>query len=155
VLNLIERSVERRRFTGTGRAGHQHHAVRLADKFAELLQIVRIEADNFQIQLAERFVNLLFVENTDDTVFAVNCRHDGDTEVNFAPFDKNSETPVLRHTTFGNVEFGHDLDTLNNGLVMGNINRVGGAIEGAVNAVFHHDIGIARFDVNVRGAALQ
>src|SRR6185503_12893925 len=41
VLDLVQRAVERGRFTRTRRPGHQHHAVRLCDELAELFQILR------------------------------------------------------------------------------------------------------------------
>ena len=81
VPNLVQRSVERSRFSRTRRAGHEHHAVRLENEPAESGEQVRIEPDNFKLQVLEAFVDLLLVENSDDRVFPVNRRHDRHTKI--------------------------------------------------------------------------
>ena len=51
-LDLRERGVERRRLAAAGRAGDEHHAVRLADVLAEALQLRLGEAEDVEAQLA-------------------------------------------------------------------------------------------------------
>src|SRR5436190_9262621 len=61
VADFIQRRVQRRRLTGTGRSRHQNHAVRLSDVTAKLSQVIRIETDYVQIQVAKLFVDLFLV----------------------------------------------------------------------------------------------
>src|SRR6185295_5849178 len=98
-------------------------AVRFGDELAKLLQVLRREADDIEIQVAELFVDLLFVENTYDAVFTVHRRHNRYAEVDLATAQHDAEAAVLRHAALGDVEFRHDLDALNDRLVVGNVNR--------------------------------
>ena len=80
-LDLRQRRVERRRLAAAGRAGDQHHAVRLGDVLAEPPQLVLREAEDVEPQLAELLADRFLVEDTDDRVLAVHARHDRDAEV--------------------------------------------------------------------------
>ena len=50
VSDFVERRIERRRLTGTGRPGYQHHAVRLSNVTAKLsadrLRQIRLHQDS-------------------------------------------------------------------------------------------------------------
>src|ERR1044072_2505418 len=121
VSDLVERGVERRGLSRSGWAGNEDHAVRLCDVTSKLAQVVFREPDDVQIQVAKLFVDLFFVENTNDSVFAVNRRHDRNAEVDVATFITNTETTVLWYATLGDVEFGHDLDTRDQRLVISKV----------------------------------
>ena len=42
----------------------------------KLSKIVRIESNHVQIEVAKSFIDLFFIENTNNSVFAVDSRHD-------------------------------------------------------------------------------
>src|SRR6185369_3255839 len=104
VSDLVERGVERRGLSRSGWTGNEDHAVRLCDITTKLAQVVFSETHDVQIQVFKLFVDLFFVENTNDRVFAVNRRHDRNAEVDVASFITNAETAVLRHATLSDVE---------------------------------------------------
>src|SRR5262249_16060692 len=110
-LDLIQRRVKRSRFTGTGRAGYQHHAVRLLDIATEFLEVFVAKADYIQGQLVEFFADRLFVEDAEHSVFAVDRRHDGDTVVDGTCVVADTEAAVLRYTALRVVQLRHHLDT--------------------------------------------
>src|SRR5262249_21625838 len=111
VSNFVERCVQRRRFTRSGRTRHEHHAVWFSDVATKLSQVVRIEPDDIEVEILERLVDLFFVEDTNHRVFAVHGRHDRNAKVDVAGFVAYAEATVLRHATLGDVEFRHYLDT--------------------------------------------
>src|SRR5581483_2484042 len=154
-LNLGERGIERRRLAGAGGAGDEHHAVRLLDELAELQQHVFVEAEDVEPQILELGVHRLLVENTDDGVFAVRGGDDRDAEVDRASRDPQLEAAVLGDALLGDVELGHDLDTADDRRVMAFVDRLERFVEHAVDAVLDDDFVVARFDVNVRCAALD
>ena len=82
-------------------------------------------------------------------------RHDRNAEVNVTPFVAHAEPAILRHAALGNVEFRHDLDARDQGLVVGEIDGIDFLIQRAVDAVLDLHFGVARFDVNVGGARLH
>ena len=83
------------------------------------------------------------------------CRHDRNTKVHVSSFVTNPKAAVLRHTTFGDIQFRHHLDARDQCLVISQIDRIHLLIQRTVNAVFHLDFGIACFDVNVGSARLH
>ena len=101
------------------------------------------------------FVDLFFVENTNDRVFAVNRRHDRNTEVDVASFVTNAETAVLRHATLGDVELRHDLDTRDQRLVISEIDRIDFRVERAVDSILDLHFRVASLDVNIGSARLH
>src|SRR5258705_13311386 len=103
VADLIQSRIEGGRFARAGRPGHQHHAVRLSDIAAKLAQVFFSKANDIQIQVAELFVDLLFVENTNNRILAVNGGHDRDAEVYVTALVANSETTVLRHAPLSDI----------------------------------------------------
>src|SRR5262249_31542262 len=119
------------------------------------LQVLRRESDNVQIQFSKGLVDLFLVENTNDYVLAVNRRHDRHAEIDLSAANHYSESSVLRYAALDNVQLRHDLDALNDGLVMGDVYRVCRAIERAVNSVFDHHVRVARFYVNIRSSPFE
>src|SRR6185369_3228038 len=101
--------------------------------------------------LAHRF----FVEYAEHGVFTVNRRHNRYAEVDGTRVIAHAEASVLRNATLGNVQFGHDLDTRNDGGVMFFRDRRHGRLQHAIDAVLDDDRVIARFDVNIGSAPLQ
>ena len=114
-----------------------------------------VEADHVEREVAEFLAERFFVQNAQHGVFAVNGRHDGDAEIDEAAFVAHAEAAVLRHAALGDIQFAHDLDARKNGGVPVLGERLHGVLQDAVNAVLHHDFGVARFDVDVTGAALE
>src|SRR5581483_795259 len=149
ISDFVERAIERRRLTRSGRSRYQHHSVRLFDKTTESRKIVGLESNNLQTEIAELFVDLLFVQDTDNCVFTVDAGHNGNAEVNGSTGDAHPETTILWNATLGDVQFGHDFDSGNNRLMVPNIDRIGGLIERAVNPVFNDNFVVACFDVNI------
>src|SRR6185503_2253020 len=119
---------------------HQHHPVRLCDVTPKFAQIFFGETDDVQIQVSKLFVDLLFVENTNDRVFAVNRRHDRDAEVDIASFVTNSKPAVLRHATLGDVELRHDFDTRDQRLMISEVDRIDFGVERAVDSILDLDL---------------
>src|SRR5215475_1441982 len=155
VADFVERGVQGRRLTRTGGPGDQHHPVRLPNEAAELGQQIRIESDDLQFQVFERFVDLLLVEDADHRVFAVDRGHDRDAEVDAAALDTHAETPVLRDAALGDVKFRHDLDARDDRLMIANVYWVARLVKRAVYAVAHDHVGVARLEVNVGGAFFE
>src|SRR6185295_13620316 len=106
-------------------------------------------------QVAEFFVDLLFVKNTNDNVLAVYGGHDRNAKVNLAPAHHYSESAVLRHAPLGYVEFAHDLDALHDCLMMIDVNRISRAIKRAVNAILDYYIRVSRPDVNIGSSSFE
>src|SRR6185503_900485 len=122
---------------GAGWTSHEDHAVRLRNVTSKLPQILFGKTDNVQVKILELFVDLFFVENTNDRVFAVNRRHDRNAEVDIASFITNTKTTVLRHAAFSDVELRHDLDTRDQRLVIREIDRIDFRVERAVDSILY------------------
>ena len=155
VLDLAHRGVERGGFAGTGGSGDQHHPVRLLDVAAELHQVVLREAHYFERQLGELLAHRFFIQHAEHGVLAVNGGHDGHAEIDQPVFVANAETAVLRDAALGDIQFAHHLDARNDGgvpVLRDGRHRV---MQHAVDAVLDGHFLIARFDVDVAGAALQ
>lgn len=75
--------------------------------------------------------------------------------VDLAALHRHLEASVLRHPTFGDVEFGHDLDAGDRLLGDFGARRVGDVREHAVDAVFHRQPARVGFEVDVGGAGFQ
>src|ERR1044072_8076206 len=151
---LVEPGVQRRRLTRTSGAGDEHHAIGLGDVAAEVAQNPREEADHVERPAAALLVNLLLVEDTDDAVFAVDGRHDGDAEVYVAPLVADAEASILRDAGLGDVGCRDDLHARGEGRVVGDVDGLDLLVERAVDAVLDVDGRVARLDVNVGGARL-
>ena len=148
-LDLVYGGVERGGLAASGRAGDQHHAVRLFDVAAKAAQVVFIKPDHVQCQRAELFRHRLFVQHTKHSILAMHRRHNAHAEVDGAAVVLHAETAVLRYAALGNVELAHDLDTRDNGGVMLLADRRHRLGEHAVNAELDAHRVVAGFDVNV------
>ena len=155
VLISDERRVERRRLAAAGRAGHQHHAVRLGDVLAEPPQLRLREAQDVEPQLGELLADRLLVEDADDRVLAVHARHDRDAEVDGLARHAQLEAAVLRHALLGDVELGHDLDARDDRAVELLGDRPHRRLQHAVDAVLHVHRVVLRLDVDVARAPLD
>src|SRR5581483_9280247 len=153
-FNLIHGGVKSRRFAAARRPGNQHHAIGFLDVAAELAQVLVVKANDIEHQGAELLAHGFFVEHTEHRILAVNRRHDGDAKIDGAPVVLDAEAAILRDTAFGNIELAHDLDSRNDGRVMLFSDRGHGLRQHAVDAELDTDGAVARFDVNVTGAAL-
>src|SRR5581483_6601209 len=80
-LNLVQRGVECSRFPRTRRTSDQHHPVRLFYVPAKVPQVLFIEPDNIQSQLAKFLAHRFFVEHAKHAVFAMHSGHDRNTEI--------------------------------------------------------------------------
>src|SRR5215469_77194 len=154
-LDLVHGGIERRRFTRTRRARHQHHAVRFLNVAAEAPQIVLVEADNVECEGSELLAHRLLVEHAEHRVLAVNGWHDRNAEVDGASVVLDAEAAVLRHAALGNVELAHDLDTGNHRRMVLFPDGRHSLCEHAVNTELDHDGVVAGLNVNVGSAPLQ
>ena len=82
-------------------------------------------------------------------------RHDGYAEVDRAAVDPDLEAAVLGNPLLGDVEFGHDLDPADDGLVVALVDRLHRLVQHAVDPVLDDDFLLARLDVDIRSAALD
>src|SRR4030095_8718156 len=155
VSYFVERGVERCGFSGTRWSSHEHHAVRLSDVTTKLPQVLLGKADHIEVQILKRFVDLFLVENTNNSVFAVNRRHDRNTKVDVASFVTNPEASVLWDASFSDIQLRHDFDTRDQSLVVNQIDRIDLRVKRAVDSILHLHFRVACFDVNVRCARLH
>src|ERR1035437_9132754 len=155
VLDLAERGVERGGFAAPGGPGDQHHAVGLRDVAAELDQVAFAEAHHVEREFVELFAHGFLVQHAQYGVLAVDGGHDGDAEIDQAVLIAHAEAPVLRDALLGDIEFAHDLDARDDGglPVLGDGRH--GVVQHAIDAVLDGHFLIARFDVNIAGAAFQ
>ncbi len=155
VFDFIDGGVERGGLTGTCGAGDEDHAVGLVDVTAEARDVLRVEADYIEIEVTEFFAERFFVEHAKHGVFSVNRRHDRDAEVDETAFVANAEAAILRDAALGDIEFGHHFNSGKDRGVPFFGERLHGVLQDAIDAVLDDDFGVARFDVDVTGAALE
>ena len=122
---------------------------------AKARDVLRIEADYIEIEVAEFLAERFFVENAKDGVFTVNRRHDRNAEIDEASFVANAEAAVLGDAALGDIEFAHYFDSGKDGGVPFLGEGLHGVLQDAVDAVLDDDFSVARFDVDVTGAALE
>ena len=101
----VHESVERRRFSGTGRTAGQDHAVRFFQIFRNDLRRVGRHAE-----LLERKRFLRRFKETHFHFFAVERRDDGNADVDRLAADLIAEPPVLRRVVFVDLEPREQLD---------------------------------------------
>src|SRR5262249_61232954 len=105
-----------------------------------------IKTHYVEIKIAKLFIDLFFVENTYDRIFAVYRRHDRDAEVNSASFITDSKSAVLRHAALSNVQFGHYLDSTDQRLMKCQVHRIDFGVKGAVDTIFNLHFSVPRLD---------
>src|SRR6266849_4611763 len=154
-LDFVDGGVERGGFAGTGRAGDQHHAVRLANVAAEAAGFFGREADDIEAETLEFFGESFLVQHAKNGVFAMAGGHNGDAQVNVAAFVLHAEAAVLWDAPFGDVQIAENLDAGKNGGVPFLGNGLHGVLKNAVDAVLDGDFGVAGLDVNITGAACE
>ena len=154
-LDLVQRGVKRGGLAGAGRAGHQHHAVRFRDVAAEAARSSSPKPTTSSVSLWNFSLidSLSRMRSTASSPWIAG--HDGDAEVDGAPVVAHAEAAVLRHAPLGDVEFGHDLDTRDDGGVMLLRDRFHRLLQHAVDAVLDDDRIVASLDVDVAGTPLQ
>ena len=144
-FDFEQRAVERRRFAGAGRAGHEDDAVRQANQLAEAIVQVRLHAERF-----ERELHPALVEETHHDAFAVEHRDDRNADVDLAAGDAELDAAVLRQPLLGDVEPGHDLEPADDrGLEAVDLGRHRLRVQHAVDAVADLDARGLRLDVDV------
>src|SRR5437899_3298065 len=134
VTDLVERRIKRCRLTGTGGPGYQDHSIRLLDIKPKPLNILRVKSNNIEIKILETLVDLLFVENTDNGVLAVNRRHDRNTEIDRAPLVTHAKTTILWEAPLADVEFRHALDSRDQRLMERDVDRIDLGVKRSVDA---------------------
>ena len=102
-VDFDQTTVQRRRFSRTGRTGYKHDAVRHTDQFAERFVGRISHTETFQLEL-----HRAFVQNTKNQPFAMNHRNHRHTNVDFAAFDFQLDSPILRQAFLSDVQLGHD-----------------------------------------------
>src|SRR5581483_5682992 len=148
-VDLVERTVERRRLAAAGGARDEHHAVRLVDEPVELAERVRREAERVQVHDDARAV-----EDTEDDALAVERRQRGDAEVDLLAHQAELDAAVLRQATLGDVELRHDLDARDDRRLEP-ARRALDVVQDPVDAVADLELVLERLDVDVRRALLD
>ena len=107
-IQNIQAGIKRYGLTRTGRPRYQHHAVRTVNRFHNHLFL-----EIFKAQLVDIQAGSIGIQNTHHDFFAKQTGHGIHTEVDgFGIFGKlQLDTSVLRNAFFGNIQFGHHLDT--------------------------------------------
>src|ERR1700733_4121104 len=155
VLDFVDGGVERGGFARTRGSSDEDHAVGFLDVAAEAGFVRTNEADDIESQVTEFFAERFFIEDSEHGGFTEHRGHDGDAEVDEAAFVTHAEAAVLRDAALGDIEFAHDFNARKDGGVPFLGQRLHGVLQDAVNAVLDDHFGVARFDVNVTGAALE
>src|SRR6478752_149890 len=75
VSYLVQSSVKRCCFTGTGRTRNEDHSIWLFDIDAKSPQVLGIKTDHIEIKVLKALVDLLFVENTNYSILTKDGRH--------------------------------------------------------------------------------
>src|SRR6185437_10075432 len=154
-LDFIDCGVQRGRLARARGARDQDHSVRLANVAPEFAHIMFGEAHYVEVQSPKFLTQRFFIQHAQHSVFAVYRRHDRNTEVDEPAFITHAETAILRNAPLGDIEFAHDFDARENRGMPFLRQRLHGVLQHAVNAVFHRDFGVARFNMDVTGAPLE
>jgi hypothetical protein len=149
LVEFLEGAIQRCGFAAAGRTGHQHHAVRVIDQPAHAHQQFRRQVELLQVEYAGGLV-----EQTHHGRLAVLHRQRGKTHIDALVAHPHVEAAVLRHTFFGNVETGHELETRNqrrSDLAFGGGLHAQHAVLAEADAQFF----LVRLDVDVGGIHLD
>src|SRR5260370_1670040 len=138
--------------TGTSRARDEQHAIRPQDVALEFLQRLWLET-----QLGHVQPQVLFIEQAEHDLFAVQRRHRGNAEVQLllpavrAVLDHDAA--VLRQAFFRDVQFGHDLYAAGHWVFQAQ-RRAHYRFPPALPADAHAHLFLVNLEVNIAGAAL-
>src|SRR5438477_781220 len=143
-VQLVQHRIERRRFTGTGRAGDKNHSVRRIHRLLEFRKRIRVHA-----HLVDASAQRSFIENTNDNFFAMRRRQDRNTQVDLFPEYTNPEPAVLRNAPLGNVQSRQNFDAGGNRELQCFRRRLGWN-QFAIDAVTKLECIVKWLDVNVR-----
>ncbi len=148
-IELGEEGVEGGRFAGAGGAGDEDDAVGFFQEGFGLAAQV-----GFELEAVE--VEFFLAEKTQGDAFAFDGGDGGDADVDELAADLEVDPSILRETAFGDVQFGHDLEAGEHGLlelldVFGNRDFA----EAAVDAVAHAEFFLHGFDVDVGGVLFE
>ena len=98
---------------------------------------------------------MLFIQHPNDHGFAMDTGQDRNPKIDGPLFHVKFETAVLGNAPFGDIQFGHDFEPGNQGIVHGRRQGVHGLIQDAVDSKFHLDASFPRFNVNVTRMFLE
>ena len=156
VLDFAEGGVEGGGFAGAGGAGDQHHAVGFVDVAAELDEVGFAEKPTTSSESLANFSLIDSLSSTRSTASSPWMVGMMETRKSIRRrFVADAETAVLRDAALGDIEFAHDLDARNDGGVPVLRDGRHGVVEHAVDAVLDGDFLVARFDVDIAGAAFE
>ena len=137
----------------SGRPRHQHHAVGLENRFLELDQRLRFEAELGHVE-----AQIFLVEQPEHDLLAPQRRQRGNAEVELlllaADLHLQHDAAVLRQPLFADVELRHDLEARGDGVFQFQ-RRIHDRLQNAVNAEADAELFFVRLHVNVAGAALH
>lgn len=147
LIELGQRRVERRGFSGAGGSGDEHHAVRLVDRVLEVFERFGVEAELGHVELEIRLV-----EEAQDDLFAPDRRKARDAEVHlFAFAELELDASVLGQSSLGDVERRHDFEARCDGVL--ELERRGHLFdEHTVHTVTNAQFALIRLDMNVARA---
>ena len=113
VVDILQRTIQRRGFARTGRAGHQHHALRRGNRFDQLLQIAVLKADFIDRQRRVPF------QQADTNTFAVFARQHIKARIDIlAILGLKGDGAVLRQALFGNIAIGENFEARDHGQII-------------------------------------
>ena len=104
-VDLVQRGVERGAFAAARWASDENDAVRRFQNIEEALERIALEAEGIEVEF-----DAFLVQQSDDDAFAIHRRHSRNTKIQLLALHLQLDTAILRQTTLGNVELGHDLD---------------------------------------------
>ena len=150
LVDPLERGIKRRRFTGPGRAGDQHDAVRKRRVVMHAVEHVLVETEFLEVVEVARGA----VENTHYQAFAINSGQRRDAQVDIAAQDFNFDAAVLGQAAFRNVELRHQFEPADNsGLEFARRRLL--VRQDAIDAITDAEFLLERFDMDVGGTALN
>src|SRR5580704_15823876 len=143
VVDRVQRCVQRRRFTRTGRARYQEHTV---GKLNQLLP--DIEQIDVKSKLIEFDHDALAVENTHDDRLAIQAGQHRHTQIVAVALYVDLNAAVLRKALLRDVEVRHDFEA-GKQRRLNCLGRVHHDPEHTVYPVSHDHLAFERLDVNI------
>ena len=105
VPQQIEGRVKRGGLAASGRAGHEHQTVRIADHRFDCGPVLPVYAEILELE-----AQVTLVENPDDDLFSKHGRHARYAQVDLMLVRDDVNTPFLRQPFFGDIHPADDFD---------------------------------------------
>src|SRR4030095_3713507 len=149
IVDLLQGSVERRRFTTTGRPGNEHHPMRLGDHFIKLFEDCGRKTQSIHLSK-----DLRALQQTNDHAFTVQGGNSGNTEIDIFPRKSDLDASVLGQPALCDIELRQNLSPRNHGCLQLARRRLD-FVENAIDAVPDLQLILKGLDLEIRGAHLE